>query len=68
MNIQREENFFFDNSRYLPVEHYTSAVAGHIPIFTAAIEKDNFFGVQFLPEKSGEPGIRILQNFLHISD
>jgi len=66
-NIQSEENFFFDHSHYLPVEQYTSVVAGHTSIFSAAIEKDNFFGVQFLPEKSGEPGIRVLQNFLNVS-
>jgi glutamine amidotransferase len=43
------------------------AVAGHIPIFSAAIERDNFFGVQFLPEKLGEAGKKILKNLLQIS-
>lgn len=65
-NILDEEELFFDNSHYLPVEQYTSAVAGHIPIFSAAIEKENFFGVQFLPEKSGKAGIKLLENFLFI--
>jgi imidazole glycerol-phosphate synthase subunit HisH len=65
-NIQSEEKFFFDNSHYLPVEQYTSAVAGHSPIFSAAIEKENFFGVQFLPEKSDKVGTKLLENFLFI--
>jgi glutamine amidotransferase len=32
--------------------------------FSAAMQKGNFFATQFHPEKSGEPGQRILSNFL----
>lgn len=43
-----------------------SAVTEYGGILTAAAEKDNVFGCQFHPEKSGEKGLRILKAFCEI--
>ena len=34
--------------------------------YASALQKNNFYGVQFHPEKSGRSGERILQNFLKL--
>jgi glutamine amidotransferase len=44
----------------------TIAVTEYGSEFSAALGKDNFYGVQFHPEKSGEGGARILTNFLNL--
>ncbi|NWF89142.1 MAG: imidazole glycerol phosphate synthase subunit HisH [Ignavibacteriaceae bacterium] len=65
--IHENEKFYFDNSHCIPVSEQTSAVTSRVPIFSAMVEKNNFFGVQFLPEKSGESGTKIIQNFVSLS-
>ena len=62
-DFEGDEKFLFDNLYYLPVDKNTSAVAGHAPIFSAVIEKNHYFGVQFSPEKSGNAGVLTLNNF-----
>ena len=42
----------------------TAATCSHGAEFAAVIEQRNIFAVQFHPEKSGDPGARLLQNFL----
>jgi glutamine amidotransferase len=34
--------------------------------FSAAIHKDNFYGVQFHPERSGDAGAQLLENFVSL--
>ncbi|GHV65933.1 imidazole glycerol phosphate synthase subunit HisH [Bacteroidia bacterium] len=55
---------YFVHSYYLPVNSYQVAESDYHKPFCAAIEKDNFFGCQFHPEKSGDVGERMLKNFL----
>lgn len=62
--IANETHFYFANSFYIPLCDYTIATSEYDITFTAALQKDNFYGVQFHPEKSGEPGIKLLKNFI----
>lgn len=44
------------------------ALCNHGADFAAVVEHENIFGTQFHPEKSGEAGARLLQNFLAICE
>jgi glutamine amidotransferase len=54
---------YFTHSYSAPVVQATVASCNYGGEFSAAIEQDNLFGVQFHPEKSGAIGLRILENF-----
>lgn len=59
---------YFANSYYAPLIDATSAACNYQVPFTAVIERDNVFGVQFHPEKSGPVGLKIVQNFVNLSE
>ncbi|MEM0139204.1 MAG: imidazole glycerol phosphate synthase subunit HisH [Ferroplasma sp.] len=62
-NIENNSFFYFMHSYYSPIIEATSAVTEYGPVFTSAIKFKNIYAVQFHPEKSGDNGIKILQNF-----
>ena len=63
----KENSFvYFVHSYYAELSTQTIATNDYIIPFSAAINKDNFYGVQFHTEKSAEIGDRILTNFLKI--
>jgi glutamine amidotransferase len=55
---------YFVHSFYVPTNEYTSAETDYIVPFSAAMHKDNFFAVQFHPEKSAEAGVKVLNSFM----
>ncbi|MCE7864439.1 MAG: imidazole glycerol phosphate synthase subunit HisH [Bacteroidetes bacterium CHB5] len=55
---------YFVHSYFVPVNSHTSAITEYIQPFSAAMKKDNFYAVQFHPEKSATVGEKILCSFL----
>ncbi len=65
-NIPDKSEFYFNHSYYLPVNDYTISVSRKDIDFSSAIQKNLSFGVQFHPEKSGETGLILLDNFVKL--
>ena len=65
-NVIDNEFMYLVHSFYVPIIPETIAESNYNGFFSVAIQKNNFYGVQFHPEKSSKPGIKILENFLTI--
>lgn len=65
-SIHEQNDVYFVHSYYVERSEYTTAVTNYIVPFSAAVQKDNFYAVQFHPEKSGEVGETLLQNFMQL--
>lgn len=64
--VEENANFYFDHSyRFVCDDKYVSAKCSHGYGFTAAVQKDNIFGVQFHPEKSQNNGLKLFRSFLN---
>ena len=55
------------HSYYAAVSENTVATTNYILPYSAALQKNNFYGVQFHPEKSGKVGETILKNFIELT-
>ncbi|HRO47837.1 imidazole glycerol phosphate synthase subunit HisH [Agriterribacter sp.] len=55
---------YFVHSYYAASGAHTIATTDYIIPYSSALHKDNFYGVQFHPEKSADTGERILKNFI----
>jgi len=64
--VEEEDYVYFVHSYYVPPNENTIAQTEYIQPFSASMQKDNFYAVQFHPEKSGKVGERILKNFLEL--
>jgi len=57
---------YFVHSYYVPLNDCTIAQTEYILPFSASMHKDNFYAVQFHPEKSGRVGEKIVRNFIEL--
>lgn len=62
--VERDARFYFVHSYAAPVNAFTVASCTHGTPFTAIVQRGNFSGAQFHPERSGPAGARLLQNFV----
>ncbi len=62
--IEENSYCYFVHSYYVPQNAYTIATADYVQPYSAAIHKNNFYGVQFHTEKSSNVGEQILKNFI----
>jgi glutamine amidotransferase len=64
--IAQDSFVYYTHSFHAPVVAETAAASEYGLRFAAAVERDNIFGVQFHPEKSGDVGLSILKNFCEV--
>lgn len=57
---------YFVHGYYAALGEHTIARTDYIQPYSSALQRDNFYGVQFHPEKSAEVGESILKNFIRI--
>ncbi|WP_410005301.1 imidazole glycerol phosphate synthase subunit HisH [Aequorivita nionensis] len=65
-NVAENEFMYLVHSYYASLCEETIATSEYGIQYTSALKKDNFYGVQFHPEKSSTAGEQILKNFLEL--
>ena len=58
---------YFVHGYYAALGAHTIATTNYIQPYSSALNKDNFYGVQFHPEKSAKVGEQIIKNFLELT-
>ena len=64
--IEQRCYMYLVHSYFVPIEPETSAKSNYAGEYSVGIKKNNFYGVQFHPEKSSKAGSQLLENFLKI--
>jgi glutamine amidotransferase len=65
-HVPENSYMYFVHSYYVALCADTVATTNYVINYSSALQKDNFYAVQFHPEKSAEEGQHILENFLKI--
>jgi glutamine amidotransferase len=65
-HVPENAYMYFVHSYYAALGADTVAITNYVINYSAALQKDNFYAVQFHPEKSAEAGSRIIENFLNL--
>jgi glutamine amidotransferase len=63
-NVKTNSYCYFVHSYYASLGEQTAGKTEYVKPYSSALHKDNFYGVQFHPEKSGATGEQILRNFI----
>lgn len=65
--VEPDDYVYFVHSFAAPVSNVTLASADYGAQISAIVRRDNFWGTQFHPERSGQVGARVLANFLNLA-
>ena len=65
-NVAEGSYCYFVHGYYAALGPHTIATTNYINPYSSALQKDNFYGVQFHPEKSANTGEQIIRNFIEL--
>ncbi len=65
-NTPENSYCYFVHGYYAALGQHTIATADYVQPYSAGLHRDNFYGLQFHPEKSAQVGEQLLRNFLNI--
>ena len=65
-DLKEDSYCYFVHSYFAALGNETIATTDYVQPYSAALHKNNFYGVQFHPEKSAEVGEQILKNFIKL--
>jgi imidazole glycerol-phosphate synthase subunit HisH len=65
-NVKENSYCYFVHSYYAALGEHTIGTTNYIQPYSSSLHKNNFYGVQFHPEKSAVTGEQILKNFIEL--
>ncbi len=65
-NVEEKSYCYFVHGYYAASGKHTIGTTDYVQPYSSALHRDNFYGVQFHPEKSAAVGEQIIKNFLSL--